>query len=289
MISFINILILISLHIDSKMGLENYNFKENQIQADVVYGHKDGMALTYDIIAPQNPNGAAVICLVSFRWKSQWIHPNIVLMPNNPWTPLLRGLLDDGFCLYFVRHGSAPKYKIPDCISDVRKAVRHIRENSKKNNVNKEKIFSMGISAGGHLSLLLATDPSPKIAGSISLCPPTIMKNVQNFKDQTPAFDYDPSLNKSLSPALRINKKTPPVIIFQGDKDEIVIPDHAYKFESEMKSKNRPIDLIVVENATHYFTKEQLQKIEKKARQWIKNQTAKNIKPINVGGALKQP
>tara|TARA_Y100001970_G_C13997008_1_gene731290 strand:- start:226 stop:834 length:609 start_codon:yes stop_codon:yes gene_type:complete len=202
---------------------------------------------------------------------------------------MLRGLLDDGFHLYIVRHGSSPKYKIPECISDVRKAIRHIRENSKKNNINKQKIFSMGISAGGHLSLLLATDPSPKIAGAISLCPPTVMKDVQKFKDQTPAFDYDPKLNDSLSPALRVNSKTPPVIIFQGGKDEIVIPDHAYKFQDEMKRENRPIDLVIIENATHYFNKEQLEQIEKKTREWIKNQKKILTSNISADGDLKKP
>ena len=289
MISFINILILISLQANSHFSHKNEPVKSNPIRGDIVYGHKDGMALTYDIIAPKQPNGAAVVCLVSFRWQSRWIHPDIVLLPSNPWTPLLRGLLDDGFHLYIVRHGSSPKYKIPDCISDVRKAIRHIRENSKKNNINKQKIFSMGISAGGHLSLLLATDPSPQIAGAISLCPPTVMKDVQKFKDQTPAFDYDPKLNDSLSPALRVNSKTPPIIIFQGEKDEIVIPDHAYKFEAEMKTKNRPIDLFILKNATHYFNKEQLKTIEKKAREWIKNQQDIITNDASVDVDLKKP
>src|SRR5262245_48335185 len=31
-----------------------------RITPDVVYGHKDGMALFYDVFSPQKPNGAAV-------------------------------------------------------------------------------------------------------------------------------------------------------------------------------------------------------------------------------------
>ena len=46
-----------------------------QIQADVVYGHKDGMALTMDVIRPAKPNGAAVLLLQSGGWYSAWREP----------------------------------------------------------------------------------------------------------------------------------------------------------------------------------------------------------------------
>jgi len=46
------------------------------IVPDVVYGHKDGLALTFDVIKPKkNANGAAVIFMVSGGWLSphNWI------------------------------------------------------------------------------------------------------------------------------------------------------------------------------------------------------------------------
>ena len=40
---------------------------------DVVYGHKDGLALTFDVFKPKtNPNGAAVIFIVSGGWVSRY-------------------------------------------------------------------------------------------------------------------------------------------------------------------------------------------------------------------------
>ena len=41
-----------------------------KIHADLVYGHKDGMALTLDIIQPPEPNGAAVLWIQSGGWYS---------------------------------------------------------------------------------------------------------------------------------------------------------------------------------------------------------------------------
>ena len=38
---------------------------------DVVYGHKDGLALTFDVYRrPAQPNGAGVISIVSGGWQS---------------------------------------------------------------------------------------------------------------------------------------------------------------------------------------------------------------------------
>jgi hypothetical protein len=47
------------------------------ITPDVVYGHKDGMALTFDVITPAKPNGAAVLFLQSGGWYSGWQEPKI--------------------------------------------------------------------------------------------------------------------------------------------------------------------------------------------------------------------
>jgi hypothetical protein len=42
------------------------------ITTDVVYGHKAGMALTFDIYRPTTPNGSAVISVLSGGWRSTW-------------------------------------------------------------------------------------------------------------------------------------------------------------------------------------------------------------------------
>jgi len=43
------------------------------ILPDLVYGHKDGLAMTLDVIKPRtNANGAAIVYMVSGGWVSQW-------------------------------------------------------------------------------------------------------------------------------------------------------------------------------------------------------------------------
>ena len=44
--------------------------REPSVTTDVVYGHKDGLALTLDVHRSARPNGAGVISIVSGGWQS---------------------------------------------------------------------------------------------------------------------------------------------------------------------------------------------------------------------------
>src|SRR5688572_14030033 len=44
--------------------------RQPSVITDVVYGHKDGLALTFDVHRPTRPNGAGVIAIVSGGWQS---------------------------------------------------------------------------------------------------------------------------------------------------------------------------------------------------------------------------
>jgi hypothetical protein len=44
--------------------------RQSSVTTDVVYGHKDGLALTFDVHGPAQPNGAGLIWIVSGGWQS---------------------------------------------------------------------------------------------------------------------------------------------------------------------------------------------------------------------------
>src|SRR6185295_16679267 len=49
---------------------------EVEILPDLVYGHKDGLAMTLDVLKPKtNANGAAILYMVSGGWVSRWAPP----------------------------------------------------------------------------------------------------------------------------------------------------------------------------------------------------------------------
>ena len=53
-----------------EVQLEEDSTSELRFVIDVVYGHDHGMAMTFDVYLPAQPNGAGVILINSGGWKS---------------------------------------------------------------------------------------------------------------------------------------------------------------------------------------------------------------------------
>ena len=94
--------------------------EQPRITPDVIYGHKDGMALVMHVYKPANANGAAVVQINSGGYFSIW-------EPANARSPLVGRFLKSGFTVFSVFHGSNPKYNVPEIVVDLRRAVRFVR------------------------------------------------------------------------------------------------------------------------------------------------------------------
>jgi len=119
-------------------------------KADVLYARKHGVALTMDVIVPPKPNGAAVVWVVSSGFFShhRW-------MEGPTFAENMCVLLDRGYTVFAVVHGSAPKFTVPEYCDDLRRAIRFIRHHAKSYGVDPNRIGISGASAGGHLSLMM--------------------------------------------------------------------------------------------------------------------------------------
>jgi acetyl esterase/lipase len=128
-------------------------------QADVVYGRKFGTALTMDVITPENPNGIGVIWVAAGGWYSA--HEMVV--SDAPKTAI-GTLARRGYTVFAVVMGSQPKFTIPELVDDLNRATRYIRAHAADYKIDPDRIGVTGGSAGGHLSLMLATAGGPGIA-----------------------------------------------------------------------------------------------------------------------------
>jgi acetyl esterase/lipase len=251
------------------------------IKADVIYGRKDGMALTLDVIHPVQANGAGVLWLQSGGWYSNWVDPTIwvkVVLPH-----VAKPHLDAGFTLFIVRHGSAPKYTVPEALADVRRSVRFIRMKAKDFGVDPERLGVMGGSAGGHLSLLLGTTGddgdlsakdevlkhSSRVAAVVALFPPTDLRGwttdppeaIKKLPQLKPPLTFDAKLEADVSPLLKVSARAAPTLFIHGDKDALVPIEHSRKMHAALEEAKATTKLVVVEGAPHSFSPVQNQKI----------------------------
>lgn len=261
-----------------------------EITADVVYGHKDGLALTYDVFTPKaNANGAAVLFMVSGGWYSNW-------SPAEQTRPRFAPLTDKGFTVFAVRHGSSPRYGIPDAVADVRRSVRHIRMNADRFHIDPNRIGVYGMSAGGHLSLVLGTtsdsgqtddkDPvlrvSDRVQAVVAYVAPTDLSiMVKDAPNRLPAYARFPALDldlenaKKLSPLVAVTADDAPTLLLAGVKDDLVPVDHSRKIQAAFDELKVPNKLVEYPNAGHGFGPDDLKLSITEMVAWFETHLAK--------------
>jgi len=263
---------------------------------DVVYGHKDGMALTFDIFKPKTrTNGAAIIFMVSGGWISNYVPPDLAL-------PRYRELLDAGFTVITLRHGGSPKYLIPEIVADVRRAVRFIRYNARRWDIDPNRLGVYGGSAGGHLSLMvgLASDngdpaakedfmkESDRVAAVVAYFPPVDLRPLARglnpppsgtVLDRFPALNFEKEKAADFSPIVFVTSDDPPTLLIHGDKDQLVNISNSQIIFDALKKNNVKTDFITIPGAGHGFRDEDAKRAMAATVNWFEQTLVKNGKP----------
>ena len=240
---------------------------ETEVHADVVYGHKMGMALTFDALVPADQNGAGVLFMVSGGWFSRWNDPHRIVSGDSRRVGAIGDLLDNGYTVFMVRHGSAPLFKVPEAVADVRRAVRYVRLHADDFGVDPDRLGVTGGSAGGHLSLMLGNasdEGNPdsddeveqtgnRVAAVVAYFPPVDLQGLTGPNERFPALDFDAEKATAISPVLFVSEDDPPTLLVHGDADQLVPLANSERIKAAFDEANVTSKLVVIEGAAHGF------------------------------------
>ncbi len=278
---------------------------EVTITPDVVYGHKFGLANTFDVFTPsENPNGAAVLFMVSGGWYSNWSPPQQLL-------PMMAPLTDAGYTVFAVRHGSSPRFSIPEAVEDVRRSVRFIRMESARFGIDPDRLGVFGMSAGGHLSLMLGTtgddgnpdakDPLEKVGNRVQavvawVAPTDLTIMTHTSPDSLPAYKRFPALEladdpaKKHSPLLFVTDDDAPTLLLAGAKDDLVPIDHSRRIHKKFEEVGLANRLVEFPNAGHGLGGEDLKQAVGEMVRWFDTHLAKEdaARDAEPNAAIKQ-
>lgn len=239
----------------------------------IVYTHRQDRSLTLDVVKPSQPNGIGILLLVSGGWKSSQ-------GSFRPW--MAAALLRRGYTIFAVYHISQPKATVMDIAEDMHRAVRFVRHHAKEYGVDPQRLGVTGGSAGGHLSLLLATRGGPGPADATDAVdressaveavaifyPVTDLINLgdstENLHDGGPpksfvkAFGPNSTnrevwsaIGRDLSPIFHVHSNLPPTLIYHGDADTLVPLDQSQRYQAEARPLGNTVEVVVHPGGHH--------------------------------------
>jgi acetyl esterase/lipase len=239
----------------------------------VVYTQRHGQDLTFDTFRPMRPNGLGIVVMVSGGWRSG---------PESFRSWMAAPLLRRGYTIFAVSHLSQPQATVMEIVEDVSRGVRFIRHHAHEYGIDPNRIGVTGGSAGGHLSLMLATrggpgapdaaDPVDRESSAVQAVaiffPVTDLLNLgrstENLGDGGPPKSFVKAfgpqatdlaawkrIGREMSPIYYVAADLPPILIFHGGADTLVPPDQSERFVARVREAGGTIELVVRPGKQH--------------------------------------
>ncbi|MDP5201372.1 alpha/beta hydrolase [Flavobacterium sp. DG2-3] len=152
-------------------------------------------------------------------------------------------------------------------LQDAQEAIRYVRQNASKWNIDPNKIGILGFSAGGHLASTASTHYDDKVYESafkvsarpdfsLLIYPVISMENEITHKgSQTNLLGNNPSkeLIDSFSNEKKVTSKTPPTFLIHATDDTVVIPENSINYYLALKKNGVSAELHIYEKGGHGF------------------------------------
>jgi acetyl esterase/lipase len=250
-------------------------YGQNAIEAyDLVYRNANGRELMLDISRPQ-PEGIGRPAIV-FLCGNGWGYDKSI--NRGQFSYALDLAVANGYVGVTVDYSSVVEnfYHralgiFPAQVYDVKGAIRFLRANAKKFDIDPSRIGVVGFSSGANLALMLAfTRPTDGLEGVDDyLQYSSAVQAVVNFSAATDLVSWNmepyvsayiggslesqPELFRKASPVEYIRPGTPPVLTIHGDSDTAVLPEQAFLLDRKMREVGVPHTLIIKAGYRHAF------------------------------------
>ena len=242
--------------------------------------------LYLDVYYPEHMKLDEKLPIVVYTHGGGWFNgskENIVKGPVD--APFLE-LLEEGFAVVsinyrLVRHKTV---MMRDCVIDAMDALRYLSKNSEVLNLDTNRVFVLGDSAGGHIAQMITLADSNKFQGDknlfnysykivagVSWYGPSdfTIKALFETDDNTKVADRFGArilkskknrarkdvLYKEMSPFFYLTKDSAPLYMMAADNDTTIPVAHAYHMKEKADRINADVELFVVKNAGHNWRK----------------------------------
>lgn len=201
-------------------------------------------------------------------------------------------LLDEGYAIVSINYRSLPVYRFPAPVEDALCAVRFLKANAARFNIDGNRMVVYGNSAGAHIAAMvgvlgssdqLKTEEYANYSASVMGV--VTIGGQMNFEQEVTyanrarsawfAGGYD---GIKPYPAAHVSQYTPPFMLVHGRQDKSVKYQQAELMAQALANKNVPYELLIVDYADHGLNPEggvpqpEPDEINKRIRQFIRRQ-----------------
>ena len=263
---------------------------------DVNYAGDDQAYHTCDIYLPKKEQASYPV--VIHIYGSAWFSNNSKGMADLG--TIVKALLEAGYAVVCPNHRSSMDAKWPAQIHDIKAVIRFVRGEAQTYKFDTSFIATSGFSSGGHLSSVAATTSGTKqeTVGTVDI---DLEGQIGNYTSESSAvnaacdwsgpidltamdcgehmqmgenspedvllnakLDKEPDTYLSLSATTYVDKNDPPLIIFHGEKDNVVPCCQGKKLFETLKAAGVKTEATFVPEGGHgmgMYAEENLQKM----------------------------
>ena len=251
---------------------------------DIEYAKAGATSLKLDLYLPPERAGRPVIV---------WVHGGAWRSGSKSDVPIT-AMLTAGFAIASVDYRLSPEAPFPAQIHDIKAAIRFLRANCDRFQLDSNRFVIAGSSAGGHLAALAGvSDRAAELDGTLgehlqvssrvqSIVSFFGASNLQTILAQSTPFglnvrvpaldlflggqpDAKPELARLASPVAHVDRNDPPLWLYHGDQDPQMPINQAHELHGAYQRARLPVSFEVLHNSKHggpeFFQEERLNKL----------------------------
>jgi acetyl esterase/lipase len=250
---------------------------EITFEPGIEYANPDDQHLQLNLARPKDAKAPqpAILCIHGGGFRAG---------KREGWDGRCKQFAEQGFVAATVTYRLAPKYQFPAAVHDVKAAVRWLKANAEKYQIDPQRIGVVGDSAGGHLAQFLGvTSDIAEFEGDANAGPTSNVACVVNYYGPS---DFTKSYGKSVdahevlplwlggdvkaayhrhvlsSPLNWVNPHAAPTLLIHGTEDKYVAHEQAVWMHDRLKACDVEVTLLTLEGAGHGFKGDDAKKAE---------------------------
>lgn len=223
----------------------------HSLKAGIAYGKAERQKL--DIYVPKNvaENAPVIIFFYGGGWQSG---------SKSQYEFAAEAFTSNGYIVVIPDYAKYPEFIYPTFLEDAALATKWVTANINKYGGDKNKLFLMGHSAGGHMAAMLAANAQylglshSQIKGLVGLSGPyDFVPQEQKYKDMfAPA--YKNGNYKSGMPATYVDGTQPPMLLIYGKKDDVVAMVNLTSMQTAVAKKGGKLEVKIYDDMDHIDT-----------------------------------